>query len=112
MTDTPNRVSPATSGLKTCLVNAFGRTYRSSLITPRLGSEVDGNVLRVEVLVDPLAAAFASDARLLHAAELRGRVADHAAVETDHADVERLDDTQRPLDVVGEDVGDQPVLAV
>src|SRR5579871_3581496 len=53
-----------------------------------------GDVLDVQVLVDPLGAALAPEARLLDAAEGRGGVRDEPAVEAEHAGLERLDDLQ------------------
>lgn len=53
--------------------------------------EVHPDVLDLEVLLDALGATFAAKPALLDAAEWRRRVADHAAVEADHAGLERLD---------------------
>src|SRR3954449_935127 len=76
----------------------------------RVGPDVHGDVLGLEVLVEALGAALAAEARLLDAAERRPRVGDHALVEADHAGLQRLDDLERAVDVLGEDVGHQPVL--
>src|SRR3954451_10638330 len=78
----------------------------------RLGSEVHRDVLRLEVLVHPLRAALAAEARLLDAAEGRARVGGHALVEADHLRLELLDDAERAIDVAGEDVRHQAVLGV
>src|SRR6185295_9209274 len=75
-------------------------------------SEVDRDVLRLQVLVDPLVAALAADAGLLDAAERRAGVGDHALIEADHPGLQALADAERPLEVAGEDVGDEPVLGV
>src|SRR4051794_23309982 len=48
-------------------------------------SDGDCDVLRLEVLVDPLAPALAAEARGLDAAEGGGGVGDDALVEADHA---------------------------
>src|SRR5271154_3157146 len=50
---------------------------------PRL--PVDGDVLGLGVLQQPLVRALAAEARLLHAAERRCRVGDHSPVDPDHA---------------------------
>ena len=49
---------------------------------------------------------------LLHAAERRRRVGHDAAVEADHAGLQRLADPQPAAQVAGVDVGDQPELGV
>src|SRR5215831_2762872 len=48
------------------------------------------DVLRLQKLHQPFVRALAADARLLHAAEGRGRVGDKPAVEPDHAELELL----------------------
>src|SRR5205807_1814753 len=73
---------------------------------------LDGDVLALQILEHALVAALAADAALLGAAERRGRVGDDAAVEPDHAGVQRLGDAQALGQVGGVDVGDQPVLGV
>src|SRR4051812_25102618 len=75
-------------------------------------SEIHGDVLRLEELLEALVAALASDAALLHAAEGGARVRDHALVQADHSGLEALAHADRSLDVAGEDVGDEPVLGV
>src|SRR6478609_8545870 len=53
---------------------------------PRCTSvEVDRDVLRVDVLLDPLAPALAAEAGVLDAAERRRSVGDDPLVEADHA---------------------------
>src|SRR3954469_8816530 len=78
----------------------------------RLCSDVQRDVLRLEVLLQPLGPALAPVARLLDAAERRAGVGDHALVEADHAGVELLDHAERAVDVLRVDVGDQAVLGV
>jgi alpha-1,2-mannosyltransferase len=73
-------------------------------------SEREGDVLRLQVLGQPLVPALAADAALLDPAEGRRRIADHAAVEPDHARLEGLGQPQPAGQVSGEDVGDQPEL--
>src|SRR5262249_10801396 len=65
--------------------------------TEIVGSEVDGDVLGLEVLLDALVAALATEAGLLDAAERCAGVGHHPLVESDHAGLESLDDAQRPL---------------
>src|SRR5690349_9393422 len=52
------------------------------------------DVLRLEVLLDPLGAALAAEARVLYAAERRAGVGDHPLVEADHAGLQALDDAK------------------
>src|SRR2546423_12909578 len=68
---------------------------------------VHRDVLRLEVLLQPLRAALAAEARLLDAAERRAGVGDHPLVEADHAGLQALDDLESAIDVPGEDVGDE-----
>src|SRR5207248_3249699 len=74
--------------------------------------QVDRDVLHGQVFLDPLDAALAAEATLLDAAERGSRVADQSTVESDHPDIERLRNSERTFDVLGEDIGDQAVLAV
>src|SRR5919198_1407477 len=76
----------------------------------RPASECHRDVLDVQVLVDPLGAALAPEARRLDAAERCRGVGDHALVEADHAGLELLADPERALDVARVEVGDEPVL--
>src|SRR3954447_24362598 len=78
----------------------------------RLCSDVQRDVLRLEVLLQPLGPALAAVAGLLDAAERRPGVGDHALVEADHAGVELLDHAERAVDVLRVDVGDEAVLGV
>src|SRR3712207_4084339 len=75
-------------------------------------SEVDRDVLRIEVLVDALASALAPEPGCLDPTERRGRVADESLVEPDHPGLESLTDPQGSLDVAGEHVGDEPEFGV
>src|SRR6185437_7634680 len=70
----------------------------------------DGNVLRLQVLVDPLKTALTTVAGLLDAAEWRRRVGDHPLVAADHADYQRLADAQGTPQVACVEIGDQPEL--
>ena len=55
------------------------------------------DVFDVQVLLDAFEAAFATEARFLHAAERRGRVGDHAAVDADHPGLDAIGRAQRPV---------------
>src|SRR5689334_4747512 len=77
----------------------------------RKSSPGDAEVLRLEVLLDARAGSLAADPALLHTSERRGRVRDEAAVDADHAGVDRLAEPQR-LGELAEDVRRQPVLGV
>src|SRR5690606_12063412 len=72
----------------------------------RVGRE---HVLRLEVLVDPLGAALATDARLLDAAERCGGVRNDADVESHHARVQALYKPLAAREVAREDVADETV---
>src|SRR5689334_778982 len=61
---------------------------RSTVVTD--ASQRAADVLRLEVLLDPLEPALAAEARVLHAPERRRRVGHDAGVDADHAEVERL----------------------
>src|SRR5436190_2011460 len=74
--------------------------------------QIHGHVLCLEVLLDSLRTAFATEARLLDASKGSGRVGDHALVEADHPGLELLDHAKRPLQVAGVEVGDQAELGV
>src|SRR5580704_7677300 len=73
---------------------------------------VHGDVLGLGVLQQTFVRALATQARLLHAAERRGRVGDDAAVDADHARLQRLRDPQRAPQVAAVQVRHQPVLGV
>ena len=60
----------------------------------------------------PTGAALAAQPGLLDTPERRRGVGDDALVEPDHAGLQGLGHTQRSAQVVGEDVGDQPVFGV
>src|SRR3954471_175886 len=57
-------------------------------------ADVHGDVLGLEVLVQPFGTAFAAEAGLLDAAEGGAGVGDDALVEADHAALEPLDDPE------------------
>src|SRR4051812_45488952 len=106
-------VEPSTVGV---LCTSQGRALARPAAQPagrRLAS-VDrrGDVLRLEVLLDALAAALAPDAGLLDPAERRRRVGDHPLVEADHPGLQPLDDAEGALEVGRVDVGDEAELRV
>src|SRR5262245_1518868 len=70
------------------------------------------HVLRLEELHQTLVCALAAEARLLHAAERCRRIGDEAAVEADHAELELLRHAHAAAQVLGVEVGDEPVLGV
>src|SRR5258705_11636211 len=70
-------------------------SYRSDLLSAQ------GDVFRVEVFADALGPALAADAGCFDPAERCGGVGDDALVETDHPDVERLRDADRPVQIGG-----------
>src|SRR6266487_932621 len=75
-------------------------------------SPLDGNVLRLGELQQPVVPPFPSQSRLFHSAERRCRVRHDATVHPDHAGLERLADPQRPPQVSGVEIGDETVLGV
>src|SRR5829696_2145680 len=95
-------MSSPVAGLMTCIVLS---DMVSSL-------EVDGYVLRLQVLLDALYTSFAAEARVLDAAEGGGGVGDHALVEADHARFDALADAQGTLEITGVDVGHEAVFGV
>src|SRR5215211_7528802 len=115
-------ISPMPSpvaGLMTCIVLSGMLSFRSLREAPlpptpqRANSlEVDGYVLRLQVLLDALYTSFAAEARVLDAAERGGGVGDHALVEADHAGFDALADAQSALQVAGVDVGYETVLGI
>src|SRR5215211_3208358 len=115
-------ISPMPSpvaGLMTCIVLSGMLSFRSLREAPlpptpqRANSlEVDGYVLRLQVLLDALYTSFAAEARVLDAAERGGGVGDHALVEADHAGFDALADAQGAPQVAGVDVGHEAVLRV
>src|SRR5690242_11487048 len=76
------------------------------LSSTRGRGSVEGEVLRLHELEQPVVAALAPDAALLHAAERRRRVRDDAAVEPDHAGLDRLADRHGAPQVAAVDVRD------
>src|SRR5687768_15078916 len=76
------------------------------------GRRGDRDVLGLEELVDPEAAALAAHAGVLDPAEGCSRVGDDALVEADHPGLEALADAERTVQVTGEDIGDQAELRV
>ena len=75
----------------------------------RVGAERDVDDLGVAVELERVVAALAADPRLLGAAERRAQVAHVLRVDPAHAGVDRLRDAVRAADVVGPDVGREPV---
>src|SRR5947208_450724 len=92
------------------MVSPFGEPSTAAWTTVLV--HVDGDVLRLEELLEAPLAALAADARLLDAAERRADVRDHALVQADHAGLEALAHPQRALDVAREDICDQAELGV
>src|SRR3954471_13579706 len=82
-------------------------TFRRDIDTYTRASEIDRHVLRLEELLDAPVAAFATEARLLHASERRADVGDHALVQADHPGLEPLAHAKRALDVAREHVRDE-----
>ena len=74
------------------------------------GLPVGGDVLRLGKLQQPVVGTLAADAGLLHPAERRGRVGDQAAIQPDHARLERFGDPQPAAQVARVDVGHQAEL--
>src|SRR5262245_58487033 len=70
------------------------------------------DVMRLQKLHQPFVRALASDTRLLHAAEGRGRIGDEPAVEPDHAELELLGDAHAAAHVLGVEVRDEAVLGI
>jgi hypothetical protein len=66
----------------------------------------------VEVFLDAFDAAFAAQAGLLDAAEGCCGVGDDAGVEAEHAGLEPFAHPDAAVEVLGEDVGHQPVFGV
>src|SRR5271165_2015693 len=79
-------------------------------IRPQL--PVDGDVLGLGILQQPLVRALAAKARLLNSAERGRRVGDDTAIDAHHASLERLRHAQSPAQVTAVHVGHQPVLGV
>src|SRR5207344_2030789 len=75
-------------------------------------SPVDGDVLRLGELQQPVVPSLAAQPGLLDTAERRCRVGHDATVDPDHAGLQRLADPQRPPEVSGVEVGDEAVLGV
>src|SRR5699024_6095647 len=75
------------------------------------GSGRDADILRLEVLLDPLEAALAAEAGVLDPAEGGRRVGHDALVDPDHPELEGLAHPQGAGAVLGEGIGDEPVLA-
>src|SRR5438132_489649 len=71
---------------------------------------VDGDVLGLQVLVDALVAAFATDTRVLDAPERGPGVGYEPLVETDHSRLQRLAHADATLEVVRVDVGHETEL--
>src|SRR5215472_605817 len=70
------------------------------------------DVLRLQKLHQPFVRTLATDARLLHATEGRGRIGDEPAVEPDHAELELLGDAHAAAHVLGVEVRDEAVLGI
>ncbi len=86
---------------------------RGSLLAGLAGVGVgDADVLGVEVFLDAFEAAFASRAGLLDAAEGCGGVGDDAGVRAQHAGFKLFAYPDAAVQVLGEDVGHQPVFGV
>src|SRR5215831_18656545 len=85
---------------------------RSAYARPTSGSPLHGDVLRLGELQQAVVAPLPSQPGLLDPAERRRRVGHDAAVDADHAGLQRLADPQRPPQVGGVEVGDQAVLRV
>src|SRR6056297_2161821 len=81
-----------------------------SLISAPLPTGRD--VLRFHELKHAFMPAFTAQARLLHATEGRGGVADQTTVQADHAIVQPLADLQSALHVFREDIGDKAIFGV
>src|SRR5258707_15765384 len=99
-------VSPS-CGISTSIYAVPARARRRLPRSPR-----HRDVLRLQKLHQPFVRALAADARLLHAAEGRGRVGDEPAVEPDHAELELLGDAHAAAHVLGIEVGDETVFGV
>src|SRR5215475_7981753 len=99
-------VSPS-CGIKTSIYAVPARARRRLSRSP-----CHRDVLRLQKLHQPFVRAFATDARLLHAAEGRGRIGDEPAVEPDHAELELLGDAHATAHVLGVEVRDEAVLGV
>src|SRR5690606_25564401 len=64
------------------------------------------------VLLEPLGGAFPPEARLLDAAERRGRVGRHALVDADDPGLETVGDGERAVEALGEHVAREAELGV
>src|SRR5262249_28641322 len=70
------------------------------------------DVLGLHELHQPFVGALAADAGLLHAAEGSGGIRNETAVETDHAEIELLRDAHAATQILGVEIGDEPVFGV
>src|SRR5271166_4455928 len=78
-------------------------------IRPQL--PVDGDVLGLGVLKQPVMPAFAAEAGLLHSPERRCRVRNHTPVYPDHACLQRLCHLQGPSQVPRIQIGDEAIFS-
>src|ERR1019366_5372245 len=72
----------------------------------------DGDVLALHELEEAVVAPLPTEPALLDPAERRRRVRHDGTVEADHARLERLAESQPPLQIAGVHVGDEPVFRV
>src|SRR5215212_3283448 len=106
---TSSREETCISSMSSPVAGLMTRIVLSDMVS---SLEVDGYVLRLQVLLDALYTSFAAEARVLDAAEGGGGVGDHALVEADHARFDALADAQGTLEITGVDVGHETVLGV
>ena len=81
---------PLVAGFLQVVVDASGGGPRT--LSAGAGSPVGRDVLGLEEFQQPVVATLATQSAVLHAAERSGRVRDEAAVQTDHARLQRLGD--------------------
>src|SRR3954468_8288765 len=81
--------------------------HLSRLTTPARSSELDADVLGLQVLLDAFRAALAAEAGGLHAAERGGRVRDDPLVDSNHACLQAFGNGQCAGEVLGEGICDE-----